>query len=104
MSSNILLQCMRSPSAKPPMFAPLRYNDVMTNLSPQIKKYFWGDDLEQLSWENHRQYIIQTLLEKGDRESISWLMTKASSKELLKTLPQIKLSPKSKNFWKIYLS
>lgn len=86
------------------MFAPLRYNTAMTNLNPQIKKYFWGDDLEQLNWEDHRQYIIQTLLEKGDRESISWLMTRASSKELLQTLPHIKLSPKSKNFWEIYLS
>lgn len=77
----------------------------MKSLLPvEITKYFWGDDLTQLSWENHQKYITQTLLEKGNQDSISWLFSKINKQNILEQLPELKLSPKSKNFWKIYLS
>lgn len=77
----------------------------MTNaIPPQVKKFFWGDDLSQLSWQNHRQYIIQTLLNKGDEESIAWLLQKIDSKQLRNMLSKIKLDSKSANFWRLYLS
>jgi hypothetical protein len=77
---------------------------MKNNLPPQVKKYFWGDDLEQLSWDSHKQYIIQTLLEKGDEQSISWLLQKIELSQIKHMLPQLKLEPKSQNFWQIYLS
>lgn len=73
-------------------------------IPPQVKKFFWGDDLSQLSWQNHRQYIIQTLLNKGDEESIAWLLQKIDSKQLRNMLSKIKLDSKSANFWRLYLS
>jgi hypothetical protein len=73
-------------------------------LPHQAKKYFWGDDLDQLNWEDHQQYIVQTLLEKGDFEELSWLFKQISKQEVLKMLPQLKLSKKSRNFWKVYLA
>jgi hypothetical protein len=77
----------------------------MANTIPtQVKKFFWGDDLSQLSWQSHRQYIIQTLLNKGDEKSISWLLQKTGSKQLKNMLPKIKLDPKSANFWSLYFS
>lgn len=70
----------------------------------QVKKYFWGDDLAQLNWQDHQQYITQTLLERGGKQSISWLFDQVSRKDVQKMLPSLKLSPKSRNFWEIYLS
>ncbi len=73
-------------------------------LSPQVKKFFWGDDLTQLNWATHKKYIVQTLLEKGDQDSIQWLFEQANQTEVKEILPTLTLSPKSNNFWKLYLS
>lgn len=68
-----------------------------------IKKYFWGDDLSELAWPKHRKYIVQTLLEKGNKKAIAWLFSKVEKQELKRLLPSLKLSKKSSNFWRIYL-
>lgn len=70
----------------------------------EARKYFWGDDLGDLNWQDHKNYITQTLLEKGDEKAIKWLFSKIDRGSLAKILPQIKLSEKSYNFWNIYLS
>ena len=77
---------------------------MLKDLPPQAEQYFWGDDLNQLNWQDHRQYITQTLLEKADKEAIAWLFKQSSKDQLLNELKTLKLSPKSRNFWKIYLS
>jgi len=69
-----------------------------------VNKYFWGDDLTQLSWQKHKKYIIKTLLNNGDRKSISWLFTKINKPALKKQLTTIKLNSKSANFWRKYFS
>jgi len=69
-----------------------------------VTKYFWGDDLSVLSWNKHKDYVIQTILEKGDGESIAWLFSKLDKNKLKKSLSNLKLTPKSRNFWRIYLS
>ncbi len=76
---------------------------MKNSLPKYIQKYFWGDDLSQLNWDNHQNYIIKTLLEKGDKKAISWLFKKTNKKNLKKQLPKFKLDPKSRNFWQIYL-
>lgn len=73
------------------------------SLPKTIQKYFWGDDLNQLSWDQHQNYITQTILEKGDREAVRWLFDKCGKAQLAKQLPSMKLSPRSSNFWKVYL-
>lgn len=70
----------------------------------QAKKYFWGDNLDDLSWPKHKRYIIQTLLEKGDIVSLRWLFTKVTRQEVQKLLPDLRLQYKSSNFWSVYLS
>ena len=69
-----------------------------------IKKYFWGDDLKELDWENNRDYITKTLLEKGDSEAIRWLLKEVDSKYLKKIVEEKKLDPKSENYWRLYLT
>ena len=70
----------------------------------QVQLFFWGDNLDELNWPEHKKYIIQTVLDKGNIESLKWLFTKTSRLEILHLLPQLKLQPKSRNFWQIYLS
>lgn len=77
---------------------------MLTLLPKFAQKYFWGDDLDQLNWQSHQKYITQTLLDKGDAQAISWLMKQLPKETLKKTIPNIKLTPKSRNFWELYFS
>jgi len=63
---------------------------MKTSLPTNVTKYFWGDDLAQLSWEKHQKYIMQTLLEKGNQESISWLFSKMNKQNILKQILELK--------------
>ncbi len=73
-------------------------------LPKKVTKYFWGDNIQDLSWNTHRNYIIQTILEKGDRDAVSWMFQKLSKKEIHNMPPSLNLSKKSSHFWNIYLS
>jgi hypothetical protein len=72
-------------------------------IPPQVAKYFWGDDLQKLSWPAHQAYITQTILEKGDLPAVKWLLQQSNRDEIKRQLPKFKLSPKSANFWRVYL-
>jgi len=69
-----------------------------------VEKYFWGDDLSELSWTRHKKYIAQTLLEKGNLTALHWLFGRVSRQEVKKMLPTLRLQKRSSNFWNIYLS
>jgi len=73
-------------------------------IPPQVTKYFWGDNLDELSWKKHRKYIIQTILDKGDMSAVEWLFNRADKNELAQMLPSLKLGQLSTNFWQVYLS
>ena len=75
-----------------------------TALPEEITRYFWGDNLSDLNWENHQNYITQTLLERGSLTSLRWLFQHTSKNTLKQLLPTLKLSAKSANFWSIYLA
>ena len=77
---------------------------MKVNLPAALKKYFWGDDLNDITWSNHKKYIVQTLLEKGSDHAIGWLLNQVNKVQIKQMLPRLKLSKKSMNFWKIYLS
>jgi hypothetical protein len=77
---------------------------MKTQLPTQLHSYFWGDNLAELDWSKHRKYITQTLLDKGNGAALNWLFKHITRDELLGLLPQLKLQPKSRNFWGIYLS
>jgi len=81
----------------------MRYNIGMKNLPASVLKFFWGDDLSDLSWEKHRDYIAKTILEKGDKEAIRWLLENADKEYLKKIVKEKRMDLKSKNFWSIYL-
>ena len=76
----------------------------MNDLPEAVKKYFWGDDPNDLSWQNNQQYITETILEKGDRDAVRWLFSRIEKTKLKELIPNLHLSAISANFWRIYLS
>jgi len=73
-------------------------------LPEYITKYFWGDNLEELSLKNNYKYILQTILEKGDQIAVHWMFQNFSPNQIKKDIHTLKLSSKSTNFWNIYLA
>lgn len=69
-----------------------------------IQQYFWGDNLKELQVENNKNYIVQTLLERGNQKALTWLFSIFSKTDIKSMLSKTKLSKKSANFWQIYLS
>ena len=69
-----------------------------------VQKYFWGDNLTELNWEKHKDYITKTVLEKGDLVAVKWLLEKADNNYLKQIVKTKNLDPKSKNYWNIYLN
>ncbi len=82
----------------------LKYKDMNHPLPQSVKKFFWGDDLTKINLKKHLEYISTTLLNSGDQESIHWLFSKIGKRKVSLLLPKLKLNPKSKNFWQLYLS
>ena len=76
----------------------------MKKLPKTVTKYFWGDNLKDLNWKDHKGYITKTILEKGDSGAIKWLVAKTGKNYIKKIARERKLEPKSKNFWRFYLS
>lgn len=76
----------------------------MNNLPDCILKFFWGDDLRDLTWEKNKNYITKTILEKGDNQAIKWLLSKTDKTYIKSILTEKNIDLKSKNFWNIYLS
>jgi len=75
----------------------------MFKLPISVTKYFWGDELANLNWERNRDYITKTILEKGDMESVKWLIENVDRGYLKQVVKEKKLDQKSKIFWSLYL-
>ena len=73
-------------------------------LPPYVTQYFWGDDISQLNLKKNQQYIVETLLEKGDSKALHWLFSNVDKKIILNFLPKLRLNKKSERFWNIYFA
>ncbi len=76
---------------------------IRMKLPQTVAKYFWGDDLTELDFKKHQDYIIETILEQGNESAISWLLKQIPSHQLAKKLNSLKLSQRSKQFWQLVL-
>ncbi|NOS67518.1 MAG: hypothetical protein HOO67_04110 [Candidatus Peribacteraceae bacterium] len=69
-----------------------------------IHRYFWDADLRVLDSQEHKQYIADRLLDKGDVEAARWLVKTYPREHLIhRVRASRQLSPKSRNFWMLYL-
>ncbi len=76
-------------------------------IKPQeaLKPFFWETDLERIDIRRHKTFIIERLLEFGDKPAVQWLFTTYSLSEIKGTLKKSRnISSKSRNYWDIVLS
>jgi len=74
---------------------------VLKNIFP----FFWEADIEKIDIQLHKSYIIERILELGDKTAVDWLFSTYSLADIKKTLQESRsISKKSKNFWEILLN
>jgi len=76
----------------------------MKSSDKNLQSFFWETDLSKIDIERNKQYIIERILELGDRDAVQWLFSKFSLDDIKTTLETSRrISKKSKNFWLIFL-
>lgn len=74
----------------------------MRDLPKFLKKYFWDVEFSDLDKNKHSQFIIERILEYGDKEAVEWMKKGFEEKEIKKVVCKSrKLSKKSANFWHV---
>lgn len=74
-------------------------------LPSYTKKYFWDVDFSELSFQDNSGYVTARILEYGDVMALKWLFRVSKKKDIKKILEKSRqLSPKSCNFWSIFLN
>ena len=75
-------------------------------MNESLRLLFWDVDFEALSWEAHRDFIIQRVLERGNLDHLRWLRQTLGDKELADWILARQgrgLSPRQLAFWQIVL-
>ena len=69
-----------------------------------VKKYFWDTDFPNLNKKNHSEFIIERILEYGDKKTVEWMRGEFKLDQIKNVLQKSRnLSRKSANFWQIVL-
>lgn len=75
----------------------------MQTLPQNIRNYLWDVNLETLSKEKHSKYIIERLLEYGDKEALAWLNENYEENQIVQVLKTSKrISSKTGTFYALY--
>ncbi|MBI2028964.1 hypothetical protein HYT02_00965 [Candidatus Gottesmanbacteria bacterium] len=70
-----------------------------------FNKYFWDVDVQSLDISKKSLFVIQRLLDKGDRESVSWVLKNFDQDTIKKAFTTLRdFSPKVGSFWQLYLN
>ncbi|MFW6159522.1 MAG: DUF6922 domain-containing protein [Acidobacteriota bacterium] len=76
----------------------------MKSLPNHLKPFFWETDLAKISLTKNKLYIIERILELGDKDAVQWLFSNFSFGEIREALKgSIRISKKSLNFWELFL-
>lgn len=64
---------------------------------------FWDVDREALDSDQHRRFIVERVLSRGDLDDVRWAKDQYGDEELKQVLLQTKsLDPRSLSFWCSY--
>lgn len=70
-----------------------------------FNKYFWDTDVKNIDPSKNPLFVIQRLLDKGDQESVSWVLENFDKETIRKTFTTLRdYSPKVAYFWKLFLN
>jgi hypothetical protein len=65
---------------------------------------FWDTDSSRLDLQQNKEYIIERVLELGDENAVSWLVSCYRRSEIKKVLAASRrISRKSANYWSLVL-
>jgi len=65
---------------------------------------FWDTDSSSLDLQQNKEYIIERVLELGDENAVSWLVSCYRRSEIKKVLAASRrISRKSANYWSLVL-
>lgn len=71
-----------------------------------LKTIFWDVDMDDLSWDENRDFIIRRVLTYGSLEMIRWLRRKLGDSTLSAWLERHQgggLSPRQLRYWQVIL-
>lgn len=69
-----------------------------------LEKYFWDVEFKELDMERSARFILKRILEYGDEKAIAWMRKNFSEKDVEDILINLRISPKSANFWAVIFS
>jgi hypothetical protein len=76
-----------------------------TSLPQKFNSFFWDTDTKSLDPSKKSLFVIQRLLDKGDRESVSWVLDNFDKDTIIKSLTSLRdFNPKVGKFWQLYLN
>lgn len=71
----------------------------------KFNKYFWDVDISSLNPSKNPLFVIQRLLDKGDKESVSWMLKSFDQEIIKKAFTTLRdFSPKIGKFWQLYFN
>ncbi len=71
----------------------------MSGLPDYVMELFSGEKSQNISWQGQRNYVVKTIMNKGDERSIGWLMRQMNKQALIKLLPRLKLDKRRIEYW-----
>jgi hypothetical protein len=78
--------------------------NIVKSIPEHLRPFFWETDLSKINIEENKQYIIERILELGDKDAVQWIFSNFSLDEIKKALKESRrMSKKSLNFWSIIL-
>ena len=74
----------------------------MKSLPKFLKRYFWDVSFLEFNKENHASFIIERILEYGDKKAVGWMRSNFDSRRIKNVLQKSRnLSQRSANFWQL---
>lgn len=72
------------------------------SLPEDLKPIFWDIDFNDLNKEEHKEYIITRITEKGRWRDVKWLVDEFNKEEIKGIVLDSKnTSDKTKSFWQV---
>ncbi len=67
-----------------------------------LRKYFWDTDFDRLDAGKYPYFVIERILEYGDKLVVKWMMEKYKISQIKETLMKKRgISPKSAAYWSL---
>lgn len=67
-----------------------------------LRKYFWDVDFSGLDAEKYPYFVIERILEHGDKKSVKWITNNYKISQIKEALIKRKsISPKSAVYWSL---